>query len=327
MKNTYEQIKNLHQAKKGDHIVLLYQEKEEYISSVIPFIKDSLKREEKCLYIDAKDNIENIKRILSNSIDDLKDYLESNQLQLLTKEQSYLMNKEFDSEKMIKLIKKEINKALKEGYKGLSMTGELAEVLKFKKGKQEIINYEWKLNHRIFDNLPFTALCRYNINKYDPETIKSVIELHPYLIWDDEFHENPYYVNYEGYRDNKIVEFEIKSWLKNIKKYKKKAKKLERTENEYQELYSEAPVGIFRTTSNGGVISVNKTMAEMLGYLTPKEAVSAYNDLKKELYVDSNRRDEFIKKLKNEGKVENFVYEALKKNGDKIYLSMNAKIE
>jgi len=327
MKNTYEQITNLHQAKKGDHIVLLYQEKEEYISSVIPFIKDSLKREEKCLYIDAKDNIENIKRILSNSIDDLKDYLESNQLQLLTKEQSYLMNKEFDSEKMIKLIKKEINKALKEGYKGLSMTGELAEVLKFKKGKQEIINYEWKLNHRIFDNLPFTALCRYNINKYDPETIKSVIELHPYLIWDDEFHENPYYVNYEGYRDNKIVEFEIKSWLKNIKKYKKKAKKLERTENEYQELFSEAPVGIFRTTSNGGVISVNKTMAEMLGYLTPKEAVSAYNDLKKELYVDSNRRDEFIKKLKNEGKVENFVYEALKKNGDKIYLSMNAKIE
>jgi len=244
MKNTYEQITNLHQAKKGDHIVLLYQEKEEYISSVIPFIKDSLKREEKCLYIDAKDNIENIKRILSNSIDDLKDYLESNQLQLLTKEQSYLMNKEFDSEKMIKLIKKEINKALKEGYKGLSMTGELAEVLKFKKGKQEIINYEWKLNHRIFDNLPFTALCRYNINKYDPETIKSVIELHPYLIWDDEFHENPYYVNYEGYRDNKIVEFEIKSWLKNIKKYKKKAKKLERTENEYQELFSEAPVGI-----------------------------------------------------------------------------------
>jgi len=92
------------------------------------------------------------------------------------------------------------------------------------------------------------------------------------------------------------------------------------------EMFNSAPVGIFRTTSAGEVLAVNKTMAEMLGFQNPKEAINAYNDLKKELYADPSRRDEFIKALKDKDKVENFEYEAVKPGGETIWLNMNAKI-
>lgn len=123
---------------------------------------------------------------------------------------------------MIQLIKEKAAVALEEGYSGLSITGELSWVLNFKGGKKEIIKYEWKLNDEIFDYLPVIALCRYNINKFDKHVIKAVIELHHYIIWNNKIHENPYYIPPEGYRENEIVEYEIKTWLENIQKYKKR---------------------------------------------------------------------------------------------------------
>ncbi|MGM0410792.1 MAG: PAS domain S-box protein [Bacillota bacterium] len=312
MNNPYQKIKNLNKLKTGDHVVLIYEKENEYIKSIISFVKESLKRDEKCLYIDDKKQLKKIKKELFNQINNLENYIQKGQLLLLSKEETYAADNNFDSDQMIELIKEETNKALDEGYNGLSITGELNEVLNFENGKKEIIDYEWKLNHRVFNYFPVVALCRYDINKYDNDIIKAVIELHPYLILENELYSNPYYIDAEAYKDNKIEEYEINSWLENIKEYKK--------------LFDFAPVGIFRTTSNGEVLSANKTMAEILGFKDSNEALSAYNDLQKELYADSSRRDEFIKALENEGKVENFEYEAVIPDGENIWLNMNAKI-
>ena len=312
MNNPYQKIKNLNKLKTGDHVVLLYKKEKEYIKSVISFVNESLIRNEKCIYIDDKKQLKKTKKKLSDHINNLENYIQEEQLLLLSKEETYAADNNFDSDQMIELIKEETNKALDEGYNGLSITGELSEVLDFENGKKEIIDYEWKLNHRIFEDFPVVALCRYDINKYDNDIIKAVIELHPYLVLENELHSNPYYIGPEGYKNNKIGESEIRSWLKNIKKYK--------------DIFNLAPVGIFRTTSAGEVLTVNKTMAEILGFKDPEAAISAYNDLGKELYADSSRRDEFIKALENKGEVKNFEYKAVKPDGEYIWLNMNAKI-
>ena len=95
---------------------------------------------------------------------------------------------------------------------------------------------------------------------------------------------------------------------------------------EYQKMIDSAPIGIFKTTSKGEVLSVNQTMAKMLGFDDPEEVINNYNDLKKELYAKSSRRDEFIKKLKSKSKVENFEYKALKSNNEHVWFNMNAQI-
>lgn len=98
------------------------------------------------------------------------------------------------------------------------------------------------------------------------------------------------------------------------------------SEESYRKLVEQAPVGIFRTTSDGKVLEVNTRMAEILGYQTKEEAINAYNDLGTELYHHPERRKTFLQELRKNQQVKDFVYQAEKKNGDLTWLSMNARI-
>lgn len=103
-------------------------------------------------------------------------------------------------------------------------------------------------------------------------------------------------------------------------------KELEKTEESYKELFEKSPVGIFQTTSEGDVKSVNNEMAHILGFESTEEAIHYYNDLKRQLYANPRRRDEFVRLLKKDEKVNNFEYEAFTANGRKIWIAMDAAI-
>jgi len=97
-------------------------------------------------------------------------------------------------------------------------------------------------------------------------------------------------------------------------------------EAQYRGLFERAPVGIFQTTSSGKALVANSTMARTLGFQTPVQAVSHYTDLGKQLYTDARRREEFLMALTKDGYVENFEFEARRIDGEKIWLSMNARV-
>ncbi|MGM0640925.1 MAG: MEDS domain-containing protein [Thermotogota bacterium] len=326
---TYKKIDNLDKMKAGDHIVLFYKKESEILSASVSFIKTSLNRNEKCLYIKGDLNDDLLLIELRNQITNLDLFIEKGQLHFLNKEETYALSDNFKSDQMIERLKKESKKALREGYKGLSITGELSWALNFENGKKEIIDYEWKLNKYIFNDYPVVAMCRYNLNKFDSSIIKAIIELHHFIIWQGKIHENPYYIVPEGYRDNKIIEYEIESWLENIQKYKKREsifkEELKKSETKYQKLFNSAPIGIVTTSSTGKAFKINKRMANILGFDSVEEALEEYTDLPRDLYVNPERREEFLKLLKIHGEVKGFEYKALKKDGTQIWLSMNAR--
>jgi diguanylate cyclase (GGDEF)-like protein/PAS domain S-box-containing protein len=103
-------------------------------------------------------------------------------------------------------------------------------------------------------------------------------------------------------------------------------RRLKESEENYRRIFENSPVGIFKTTSSGGVKMVNPYMAQILGFDSISKAVTYYNDLKKNLYVNSERRDQFINQIKAEGMVSNFVYQAYDKDDNILWLEMNARI-
>ena len=98
------------------------------------------------------------------------------------------------------------------------------------------------------------------------------------------------------------------------------------SEARFRTLFENAPVGIFTTTSEGRVLSVNPEMARIVGVDSPEEAIRHFTDLGAELYVRPERRDDFLQMLKEKGGVENFEYEARTADGRVIWLTMNARI-
>ncbi|MFH1701616.1 MAG: PAS domain-containing protein [Candidatus Zixiibacteriota bacterium] len=105
---------------------------------------------------------------------------------------------------------------------------------------------------------------------------------------------------------------------RDISKRKEMQTALNQTENEYQTLVKNLPIGAFRSTTSGEVLSANPALAKMLGYDSPEEyeAIPAQKS-----YLNPKRREEFVKLLRENGKVDNFVSQMIRKDGTVIWVS------
>ena len=101
---------------------------------------------------------------------------------------------------------------------------------------------------------------------------------------------------------------------------------LRESEEQHRSLFEGAPVGIFITTIEGKVLSVNPALARMLGLGSPRAAQAYYTDLGSQLYVHPEARQEFLRRLKGAGRVEDFEYEARTADGRTTWLAMNARL-
>ncbi len=101
---------------------------------------------------------------------------------------------------------------------------------------------------------------------------------------------------------------------------------LEKKEQEIGEIFNDAPLGIFQTTSAGKVIHINNEMANILGFKSQDEALIKYANISHKLYADPKKREEFIQILKEKGEVKNFEYQAITANGVYKWLKMDARI-
>ncbi|WP_094226686.1 PAS domain S-box protein [Methanolobus psychrotolerans] len=116
------------------------------------------------------------------------------------------------------------------------------------------------------------------------------------------------------------------SLLNNQNSRKKAYDIVEENKVKLQSFIDNVPVGIFRTTSKGKMIQANPEMAKIVGLRTSEEAVAYFQDIGTQLYVNPDRRNEFLNILKTQGHAENFEYEALSADGNHIWLLMNARV-
>ncbi|MGA7906018.1 MAG: PAS domain S-box protein, partial [Candidatus Sulfotelmatobacter sp.] len=96
-------------------------------------------------------------------------------------------------------------------------------------------------------------------------------------------------------------------------------------EQKYRQIFEEAIIGIFQSTPDGRLISANPAMAHLYGYESPEEMMGSIADVRTQLYVDPTRRDEFKRLLQEKGVVKHFELQVYRKDGRKIWLSVNAR--
>ncbi len=99
-----------------------------------------------------------------------------------------------------------------------------------------------------------------------------------------------------------------------------------RAEQKYRNIFDNAIVGIFQSTPNGHLISVNPAMARMYRYDSPEDMVNTVTDIANQIYIDSTARD--VIRLRLESGEEIREHEALEYRKDKsqLWTSMNAQV-
>ena len=107
---------------------------------------------------------------------------------------------------------------------------------------------------------------------------------------------------------------------------KKLEESLKESETKLRKLFINAPVGIFRANSSGELLDVNPEMARIAGFDNYEQVPPTIQEVSLRMYVDSDSRREFFQQLQQTGYVENFECEAFRKDGEHIWMSINARI-
>lgn len=118
----------------------------------------------------------------------------------------------------------------------------------------------------------------------------------------------------------------IKGIIQNISNRKSIEQALHDAESHYRSIFENAIEGIFQTSPAGQYLMVNPALARMYGYDSPEELMGTFSNIREQLYVDVNRREEFIQTIKKHQSLQNFESLAYKKDGSIICISENARI-
>ncbi|MDZ7672792.1 MAG: MEDS domain-containing protein [Halanaerobiales bacterium] len=314
LKDQFKELKN------GSHVISIYKKEGDCIKIDSDFIIASIENNERCVYIEGNISIEKIKKYLKKKNIDITSKIYRKQIVFLNKDQIY--NNDLESNKIIKIIKNEAKNAVEDGYKTLNVIGEISWLNDMNFNQEKIINYEKKIDRELFDEYSIKTLCKYQFDLYEERLLKTVIELHPYLVWQNTLYENPYYISIDSFKNYHNIQIKkVHEWLDNIEYYKKEQDKykfeLAEEKDKFEFLFNQVDDALFvhGVTDNGftNFEMVNEQAVKQLGY-TEKELLEMQPK-----DIDSSKNDDAFYKDKYEKLIRNnhvkFVTEHVTKNG------------
>jgi two-component system sensor histidine kinase UhpB len=111
--------------------------------------------------------------------------------------------------------------------------------------------------------------------------------------------------------------------LKQILARALEVRRLREAEKKYRSIFENALGGIYQTTPEGHCITANSALAGILGYESPEELIANIRDMG-QLYVEHDRRSEFIRLMQENSIVTGFESQVYRKDGSTIWISENA---
>jgi diguanylate cyclase (GGDEF)-like protein/PAS domain S-box-containing protein len=101
---------------------------------------------------------------------------------------------------------------------------------------------------------------------------------------------------------------------------------LANAERRFRSIFENTMEGIYQTTAEGRFISANPALARIYGYESPEELMGSLAASGRSLYVDSTRRADFERLMREVGSVTQFESQAHRRDGTVIWVSENARV-
>lgn len=100
---------------------------------------------------------------------------------------------------------------------------------------------------------------------------------------------------------------------------------LVQAEIKYRCIFENALDGIFQTTPDGKYINVNPALARIYGYNSPEEVINSITNIATQVYVEPNRRTEFMSAIEKKGSISQFESLVYRQDHSIIWVSENAR--
>jgi len=101
---------------------------------------------------------------------------------------------------------------------------------------------------------------------------------------------------------------------------------LGQSEARYRSIFENALEGIYQSTLDGAFLSVNASMARILGYSSPADLMACVRNIGRDLYADSRDRERYMELLEEHTQVMGFQTQVRRKDGSLIWVTLNSTL-
>jgi PAS domain S-box-containing protein len=101
---------------------------------------------------------------------------------------------------------------------------------------------------------------------------------------------------------------------------------LEKSEKKYREIFTNAPIGIFRTAYQGYFIDANPSLARILGFDSPEDLMRQYRDFANDLYPRPEERQRLLTALRQNPDGVTMEIEFQRRDGSAVYSIIHASL-
>ena len=101
---------------------------------------------------------------------------------------------------------------------------------------------------------------------------------------------------------------------------------LKQSEAKYRRIFEHAIEGLFQSTLEGRFLNVNPAMVHILGYDSPEDLIESISDMRTQLYLHPEDRDQLVADLQREGSVIGREVQFRRKDGQVIWVSLEDRI-
>ncbi|NJL89245.1 MAG: response regulator [Coleofasciculaceae cyanobacterium SM2_1_6] len=117
----------------------------------------------------------------------------------------------------------------------------------------------------------------------------------------------------------------VATQLGSLIQHKRTEEILNITQERYHSIVENAVEGIYQTTPEGQYLSANAALARIYGYSSPEEMILGLQSISEQLYVDAQRREEFIHAVETNNAVLGFESQVYRKDRSIIWISESAR--
>jgi ABC-type transporter Mla MlaB component len=167
----------------GEHACCHFTDAEDRERLGVGFLRDGLRRGDKVLYLCDSDDLGALVARLRRHDPGFEAAIARGQIEIRRASDTYIADGQFEPERMLSLLRDEYDRALADGYGGLSLTGEMPAALCDSPGREQLQVYEARLasDHRRHVELSassYSILCQYDHGKFGPGVMSEVVDAH-----------------------------------------------------------------------------------------------------------------------------------------------------
>ena len=277
---------DLERLKQGDHICLIYDSTAEEVAVIVQVIIDGFARRERCVLVADQSTSEAVLEALAGSAGEIVPSIQPDNLRFLTVQDTYERGGQFDPQAMLEFNRREEAEALKDGFSGVRLIGEMTWALGPESSGHRLAEYEALLNPWVTSSHA-VVLCLYDQSRFDAPCIHDVLRTHPVAILGDQVCPNPFYEPPEFvlHRDPQsgadLQRKRVAWWIAGLKRARvaeqereRALEKLTRSERQLAEAQQVAHIGSWERDLRTNQVTWSAELYRMFGLEPGNEAIT-----------------------------------------------------